>query len=133
MSAGQMKSTFSVVAISRSAPYAVSISDRLGHEWLADEPKTAGGSDLGAGPVQLPVSSLGACTAITLRMYAAHKSWPLTGVEIALELSSDDESTGVWLRSSLDPCGVNQVLSHAEVPTSCCRAIHNRSGFRHSN
>lgn len=55
-----------------------------GHFILADEPKDVGGTDLGGTPYDLLVSSLGACTAMTIRMYAKHKKWPLDEVKVHL-------------------------------------------------
>lgn len=55
-----------------------------GHYLLADEPEAAGGTNLGPTPYELLTASLGACTCITLRMYADRKQWPLSGVTVRL-------------------------------------------------
>ncbi|WP_199880215.1 bifunctional alpha/beta hydrolase/OsmC family protein [Flammeovirga pacifica] len=54
------------------------------HHQIADEPIEDGGKDLGPNPYQFLLAGLGACTAMTLRMYANHKKWPLDEVYVHL-------------------------------------------------
>lgn len=58
--------------------------DAGGHALVADEPRDVGGSDTGPGPYGLLLSGLGACTAMTLRMYADRKGWPLQRADVRL-------------------------------------------------
>jgi putative redox protein len=55
-----------------------------GHRLVADEPREAGGSDAGLTPYELLLAALGACTSMTIRLYARRKGWPVTGVEVRL-------------------------------------------------
>ena len=84
-----------VRAFAGTTPYSVSLSDDFGHEWLADEPADEGGGNIGPSPKLLLLSSLGACTAITLQMYAIRKKWPMESIEIQLQLNPEgDPSSG---------------------------------------
>ena len=55
-----------------------------GHHLVADEPRSVGGNNLGPTPYDLLVSGLGACTCMTLRMYADRKKWPVESISIKL-------------------------------------------------
>lgn len=62
-----------------------------GFELLADEPVTAGGQGAGPAPYDYLLASLGACTSITLQMYAAHKGWELGDFSVDLTLLKNRE------------------------------------------
>ncbi len=72
-----------VVVEGKATGYLQRIQAR-GHVFSADEPATVGGTDLGPTPYELLLAGLGACTSITLRMYARRKEWPLRGVRVKL-------------------------------------------------
>lgn len=64
---------------------------------LADEPLAYGGTNMGMSPYGLLAASLGACTSMTIRMYARRKSWPLEHVSVDVshdKVHAQDAATG---------------------------------------
>ena len=57
------------------------------HEWQADEPIDAGGSDTGPNPYELLLGSLAACTCITIAWYCQFKKLPLESVSTSYDFS----------------------------------------------
>jgi uncharacterized OsmC-like protein len=73
------------------------------HRLVADEPLTAGGSDTGPTPYELLLAALGACTAMTVTMYARRKNWPLNEIVVR--------------------------LSHSRIHAEDCLDCHTETGF----
>lgn len=64
------------------------------HQFVSDEPSEAGGHDEGPSPFGLLLAGLGACTAITLRMYAERKGWDIGAITIELRYLGGDNHQG---------------------------------------
>jgi putative redox protein len=65
------------------------------HAIVADEPADGGGANAGPSPFDYLVSGLGACTSITLRMYAERKSWSLGTVTVDLQLKREKDENRI--------------------------------------
>jgi len=113
------------------------------HHILADEPTKFGGTDKGLTPYGLVSAGLGACTSMTIRMYARRKGWPLSSVSVdishAKEHAADAADPGakvdhfdrtIWLEGDLtdeqrerlleiaDKCPVHRTLERASTVTT---------------
>lgn len=77
--------------VSGNSGYAQRISTTAGHELASDEPERRGGTNTGAAPFDMLLGSLGACTSITMRMYADRKQWSLGTIEVALRLMKEGD------------------------------------------
>jgi putative redox protein len=73
-----------VVEDSDAGPLAETIRSGV-HVLRADEPVASGGNDTGPNPYDYLLAALGSCTAMTLRMYARLKKWPLYKVTVRLK------------------------------------------------
>jgi putative redox protein len=63
------------------------------HEFGADEPKEAGGTDTGPNPYELLLGALIACTSLTARMYADRKGWALGRIEVKGHFGRNPDGT----------------------------------------
>lgn len=95
-----------VTAVLQETPFIVFFTDDLGHAWSADEPVDVGGGATAPSPERLILSSLGACTAITLRMVATRRQLPLTGVRVELQMNPEGKpAAGTDIRRRIHLAG----------------------------
>ncbi len=127
--------------------YETSVSERLGglytldvtngrHHQYADEPESYGSADLGPNPFEYLCTALGSCTAITLRMYANRKKWPVDNIDVKTVFARHNDpdhgeqtvfTRSITLTGALDEdqqqrmleiankCPVHKVLEHGNV------------------
>ena len=110
--------THQVIAQSTQIKYIANLSNASGHHWQADEPKKVGGGNTAPNPMELLLSALGACTVITLQMYAERKGWQLKEVNIELEFALEAAQSGknhIRLTGELDDAQKERLLKVAEA------------------
>ncbi len=89
-----------VLRVSEADPkgFLTDITSGDGHHLVADEPLAYGGTNKGLSPYGLLSAGLGACTSMTIRMYARRKQWPLAQVSVDVshdKVHAQDAETGV--------------------------------------
>jgi putative redox protein len=88
------------------------------HELASDEPVRRGGTNTGPSPFELLLASLGACTAITFRMYGERKQWNLGAIEVKLRMLKDSDllriERAISLSGALDPEQREKLLEIAD-------------------
>lgn len=103
-----------------------------GHALVGDEPARNGGQDAGPAPYDYLLAGLGACTAITLRMYADRKQWPVDGIAIALHLTHGDDGA-MLIRRTLAISGAvdaEQKARMAEIAEKTPVTLTLKAGLR---
>ncbi len=78
------------------------------HVLRADEPVEDGGDDLGPAPHEFLLAALGACTAITVKMVAARKGWPLEHVEVRLRRGKLEDGATLIVRDIILEGGLDE-------------------------
>lgn len=86
-----------------------------GHRIVADEPPALGGAGAGPAPYDLILAGLGACTAITLRMYADRKQWPLESLDVALRLTGGKDDRRIERVLTIEGLDADQQARLADV------------------
>jgi putative redox protein len=88
------------------------------HTLVADEPVELGGQDSAADPYEYLMAALASCTAITVRMYADRKEWPLEGVDVEVAMAGGQTPTlarTLHLRGALDVAQRARLLQIADA------------------
>lgn len=83
------------------------------HHSIADEPVALGGTDAGATPYEYLLMALGSCTAMTLRMYADRRSWPLEGAEVSVRQARSHAAD--CERCATDTVGIERIERRIEL------------------
>ena len=84
-----------------------------GHRLTADEPLPLGGTDAGPTPYELLLAALGSCSAMTIRMYADRKGWPLEEVVVLLRQGRPHEPD--CESCATDAVGVGRIERRVEL------------------
>jgi putative redox protein len=91
-----------------------------GHHLRADEEVEKGGEDTGAAPHELLLAALGSCTAMTLKVYAERKGWPLTDVRVTLNGATGESGLAITRELTIEgDLSAEQRLRLIEIADKC--------------
>jgi putative redox protein len=91
-----------------------------GHHLRADEEVEKGGEDTGAAPHELLLAALGTCTAMTLKVYAERKGWPVRDVQVRLNGATADGRFVITRHVTIDgDLDVDQRQRMIEIADKC--------------
>lgn len=83
------------------------------HRIIADEQLSSGGSGKGMAPKDLLAASLASCAAITMRMYADRKGWPVDDITVTVAIEQKEEETiflkNIKINGALDPTQISRL------------------------
>lgn len=71
-------------------------------KFIVDEPKSLGGTEQGPNPGNLLAAALASCTAITLRMYANRKDWPVDSIDVTVDFERNQERQTTEFRREIN-------------------------------
>lgn len=117
------------VTVVGGAGWSVTIAARS-HVWKADEPGESGGSDSGPTPYEMILAALGACKAVTMRIYADRKGWPLEEARIRLRhdrIHAEDCMTCETKEGKVDRIDV-EVELHGALSAEQRERLHDIAG-----
>lgn len=91
-----------------------------GHYLIADEPAEKNGTNLGPTPQEFLLSALASCTAITLRMYADRKQWPVDLVKVDVSVETTKEKSTFKCEISIEgTLDESQRAKMVQIAKSC--------------
>lgn len=94
------------------------------HSIVADVSKELGGEDEGLNPHELIEAALGACTTLTLELYAKRKNWDLTNLKVEVQIMKEGKDTLIERRLSFGPQNTDEQKKRlTEIANKC--PIHN--------
>ncbi|MBC7997894.1 MAG: OsmC family protein, partial [Leptolyngbya sp.] len=87
------------------------------HTFVSDAPKEFGGGDLGPNPHELLLGALGACTSITIQMYAQRKGWVVKNISVKVseEVIEDPNNAGKKLSSIVRDVKIEGDLTEEQI------------------